>query len=87
MCSSDLQGEVPDEVSVIGEVLLDNLPPRAKGTPIRVIYHYTKDKILAVDVIDVETSMMQKGTVTLQGSMTEEEKQAAMAQHQNLTMG
>ena len=50
------KGDVRDKVSVIGKVLLDNLPPRPKGTHLRVIYTYNRDKTLDVEVIDVETS-------------------------------
>ena len=71
------KGDVRDKVSVIGKVLLDNLPPRPKGTHLRVIYTYNRDKTLDVEVIDVETSKKQEGKVILEGSMTDEEKKAS----------
>lgn len=68
------QGTIRDEVSIVGELLLENLPPRRKGTPIKVIYTYNRDKTLDVEVIDVETSKKGQGRVALEGAMTEEEK-------------
>ena len=70
-------GDVRDEVSVIGEVILDNLPPRPKGTSLNVIYTYNRDKTLDVEVVDIETEKRQQGKVVLSGSMTDEEKKAA----------
>jgi len=70
-------GYARDEVCVIGETLLENLPPRPKGTPIQVTYTYNRDKTLDIEVIDVETSKKQEGKVVLAGSMTDEEKKAS----------
>ena len=57
------------EVTVIGEVVLDNLPPRVRGTPIEVVYRYTENQILEVDVIDVETRAVRKAKLNLKGSL------------------
>jgi molecular chaperone DnaK len=71
------KGNVRDEVSVVGELLLEKLPPRRKGTPIKVIYIYNRDKTLDIEVIDVETGKKGQGKVALGGGMTEEEMRRA----------
>ncbi|MDQ1252236.1 MAG: molecular chaperone DnaK [Euryarchaeota archaeon] len=68
------KGELKSEVCPVGELVLKDLPPRPKGTPIKVIYTYNRDKTLDVEVIDVETGKKGQGRVTLEGSMTDEEK-------------
>jgi molecular chaperone DnaK len=67
------KGENKDEVAVIGEVRLEDLPPRPKGTPIKVIFTYNENKTLDVEVIDIETGKKNKGRIALEGAMTEEE--------------
>ncbi len=62
-------GAVRDEVEVIGEVVLENLPPRPRGTPIEVIYRYTVNQILEVDVLDVETKAVRKARMDLKGGL------------------
>ncbi|MCP4809732.1 MAG: Hsp70 family protein [Proteobacteria bacterium] len=57
------------EVTVIGEVILENLPPRVRGTPIDVIYRYTENQILEVHVIDVETRALRRARLNLKGSL------------------
>jgi len=68
------RGHIRDDVRVIGNVILENLPPRQKGTPIKVIYTYNKDKTLDIEVIDIDTGQNQEGKVVLEGSTPEEEK-------------
>lgn len=67
-------GENRDEVVVIGEVILDHLPPRPRGTPIEVVYRYTVNQILEVDVTDVETRQMRRARINLRGSINEDQK-------------
>lgn len=62
-------GRSRDEVTVIGEVILDNLPPRAKGTPLEVLYRYNVNQILEVYVIDVESGTRQQAQINLKGSL------------------
>jgi molecular chaperone DnaK len=57
------------EVTVIGEVVLENLPPRLRGTPIDVIYRYTENQLLEVHVIDVETRALRRARLNLKGSL------------------
>jgi len=71
------KGQVRDKVKVIGEVVLDNLPPRPEGTPIKVFFTYNRDKTLDVEVIDIETGKKEDKRVVLEGSMTDEEKRAS----------
>ncbi|MCB9743038.1 MAG: Hsp70 family protein [Alphaproteobacteria bacterium] len=63
------EGGERHEVTVIGEVILDNLPPRVRGTPIDVVYRYTENNILEVDVIDVETRAVRRAKLNLRGSL------------------
>ncbi len=72
-------GEDRAEVTVIGEVILDNLPPRPRGTAIEVVYRYTINQILEVDVTDLETREAQRATIHLRGSLPSEELDAARA--------
>jgi molecular chaperone DnaK len=62
-------GRTRDDVTVIGEVILDNLPPRAKGTPLEVLYRYNVNQMLEVYIIDVESGTEQKAKINLRGSL------------------
>jgi len=62
-------GKSRHEVTVIGEVILEKLPPRVRGTPIDVIYRYTENQILEVHVIDVETRALRRARLNLKGSL------------------
>ncbi|MCB9778358.1 MAG: Hsp70 family protein [Alphaproteobacteria bacterium] len=66
------EGQSRDEVKVIGEVILDNLPPRPRGTVIDVIYRYGVNQILEVDVIDVETRATRRARINLKGGLSEQ---------------
>ncbi len=70
-------GEARDEVVVIGQVVLSDLPPRARGTPIDVVYRYNEDQILEIDVVDVETSAIHSAQVNLTGALDSEAMAAA----------
>ncbi len=63
-------GASRDEVHVIGEVILENLPPRARGTPIDVVYRYTVNQILEVDVTDVESGVTRRASIVLKGGLS-----------------
>ncbi len=65
-------GSSRDEVKVVGEVILENLPPRPRGTAIDVIYRYNVNQILEVDVIDVETKVTRRARMDLKGGLTKE---------------
>ncbi len=67
------KGDFKDEVAVIGEVVLEDLPPRPKDTPIKVIFTFNENKTLDVEVIDVQTGKKNKGKIALEGAMSEEE--------------
>jgi molecular chaperone DnaK len=58
-----------DEVKVIGEVVLDDLPPRPKGTPIEVVYRYGLNQILEIDIVDVETRRVRRARMDLKGGL------------------
>jgi len=70
-------GETRDEVMVVGEVTLDNLPPRPRGTPIEVVYRYTVNGILEVDVTDVASRTTRRANIHLRGGMDADALQAA----------
>lgn len=70
-------GSSRDEVTVIGEVILDNLPPRPRGTPIEVVYRYTVNQILEVDVTDVETRVSRRARIVLKGALSPDGFEAA----------
>jgi molecular chaperone DnaK len=72
-------GDSRDEVMVIGDVILDRLPPRPRGTPIDVIYRYNTDQILEVDIIDVETCAQRSATISIKGSLSRERIERARA--------
>jgi len=63
------QGETRSEVTVIGEVVLENLPPRPRGTPIDVMYRYTENQLLEIHVVDVETRARRRARLNLKGSL------------------
>ena len=71
-------GSSRDEVKVVGEVILENLPPRPRGTAIDVIYRYNVNQILEVDVIDVETKVTRRARMDLKGGLTKEGLREAM---------
>jgi molecular chaperone DnaK (HSP70) len=73
-------GSQPEDVRVIGQVILANLPPRPRGTPIDVIYRYTVDARLEVDVLDVETGAMRQAEVRLTGGIEASSLEAARQQ-------
>ena len=60
--------------------MLDKLPPRVRGTPIDVIYRYTENQILEVDVIDVETRAVRQARLNLQGSLDRKRMERARSQ-------
>lgn len=70
-------GKTRDEVTVIGELVLDNLPPRAKGTPLEVLYRYDINQMLEVFVIDVETGSRTQAHISLKGSLKKSRLQQA----------
>jgi molecular chaperone DnaK len=73
-------GSNRDEVFVVGAIVLEDLPPRPRGTPIDVIYRYNVNQILEVDVVDVETRTVQTAKLHLLGElldMDEAEEQVA----------
>jgi len=56
------RGRLRDEVQVIGELILDNLPPRKQGTPVEVVFRYDINQLLDVCAIDVETGSRRHAT-------------------------
>jgi len=75
------EGEDPNEINIIANIFLDNLPPRRKGSPIKLKYNYTKNKILEIEVVDVETGKSKRGEVILQGTSTDGELQESIRHH------
>ena len=63
-------GNKRDEVKVVGEVILENLPARSKGSPLEVLYRYNVNQILEVYIIDVETGTRHHAKINLKGSLS-----------------
>jgi len=61
--------ERDSEGDIIGTLSLTDLPSRPRGTPIDVVYRYDNDRILQVDIIDVETGVGNKSTLDLTGAL------------------
>jgi molecular chaperone DnaK len=62
-------GNNRDEVFVVGQIVLEDLPPRPRGTPIDVTYRYNVNQILEVDVVDVETETVRSARLHLLGEL------------------
>ena len=62
-------GDTRAEVTVIGTVVLEDLPPRPRGTPIDVIYRYAHDGTLEVAVVDVQTAAETRARIELHGQL------------------
>ena len=62
-------GSSRDEIKIIGEVVLEDLPPRPKGTPIEVVYRYGVNQILEIDIVDVQTRRVRRARMDLKGSL------------------
>jgi molecular chaperone DnaK len=67
------QGSNRDEVFVVGQIILEDLPPRPRGTPIDVVYRYNMNQILEVDVVDVETQTTRSARLHLLGELLDME--------------
>jgi molecular chaperone DnaK (HSP70) len=70
----------------IREVELTGLPPRPRGTPIEVIYSYSIDQILGVQVVDVETGVSRNVEIRFQGGLSPENLAAARGRNQAMTV-
>ncbi len=66
-----------EEVAVIGKVEITGLPPRPRGTPIEVVYSYTMDQVLKVEVVDVQTGVSRRVDLRFQGGMTTDQLREA----------
>jgi molecular chaperone DnaK len=62
-------GTSREEVFVVGQIVLEDLPPRPRGTPIDVTYRYNVNQILEVDVVDVETDTVRSARLHLLGEL------------------
>ncbi len=79
-------GSQRDEVVVIGKVELTGLPPRPRGTPIEVIYHYNIDQILGVEVVDVQSGISRAVEIRFQGGLTREQVDAARGRNRVMSV-
>ena len=70
-------GAARDDVKVIGEVILEDLPPRPKGTPIDVVYRYGVNQILEIDIVDVQTRRVRRARMDLKGALEATDLQSA----------
>jgi molecular chaperone DnaK len=65
-------GTTRDAVKVIGEVVLEDLPPRPRGTPIQVVYRYNINQMLEIDIVDVTTGSIRRARMNLRGGLGEQ---------------
>ena len=71
-------GRTREEVKVIGDVVLEDLPPRPRGTPIQVIYRYGLNQILEIDILDPDRpGHVRRARIDLRGSLTGPDLEAA----------
>lgn len=63
------EGRTRDEVKVIGQVVLEDLPPRPKGTPIKVAYRYGVNQILEIDIVDLDSGKVRRARMDLRGGL------------------
>ena len=62
-------GTTRADVKVIGEVVLEDLPPRPRGTPIQVVYRYNLNQMLEIDIVDVTTGNVRRARMNLRGGL------------------
>lgn len=74
-------GNRREDIKVIGEVILEDLPPRPKGTPIEVVYRYGLNQILEIDIVDVQTRRVRRARMDLKGAL---ERQALEKARENV---
>lgn len=66
-----------EDVKVIGEVVLEDLPPRPKGTPIEVVYRYGLNQILEIDIVDLQTRRVRRARMDLKGALDPQDLDSA----------
>ena len=79
------EGIKPEEVNIIGEIILEDLPPRSKGSRIKLKFNYNENKILEIEVVDIETGKNTRGKVVLKGGLSENEIKESKKHHDGLT--
>lgn len=77
-------GTTRQDVHVVGTVELEGLPPRPKGTPIEVRYHYDLDQTLRVEVLDVSTGRTREARLHFRGSLAPDALAAARQSAQRM---
>ena len=67
-----LEGENPDPDANarIGEAVISGLPPRPKGSPVEVAYHYDRDGRIHVYARDVRSGKSVRTVLERTGAMT-----------------
>jgi len=72
------KGVQRSQVAVIGTLVMDNLPPRPRGTPIDVVYRYNASQVLEIDLVDVETGQCRALHLQLAGALDPQERAEAI---------
>jgi molecular chaperone DnaK len=80
-------GAERSEVRVIGDVSLQRLPPRPRGTPIDVTWHLGEDRVLKIEVTDLETGKLGRSEITFRGALSGAERTAAAERASRLQVG
>ncbi len=63
----------PEECRILGEVVIDQLPPLPKGSPIEVTLKFNENKILEVVGRDVTTGRIARAEINHPGGLSAEE--------------
>jgi len=66
-----------DENVILGDMVLEGLPPRPRGAQIEVTFHIDANGILNIRALDQSTGQEQRASLNLLGAQTDEEVAAA----------
>jgi molecular chaperone DnaK (HSP70) len=80
-------GAERNAVRVIGDVTLERLPPRPRGTPIDVTWQLGEDRVLKIEVTDLETGKLGRSEISFRGALTGAERTAAAERARRLQVG
>ena len=84
-----LEGENPDpDMNMrIGEAVITGLPPRPKGAPVEVAYHYDRDGRIHVYARDVQSGRSVRTVLQREGALTQGQHQQYMRAAQGQRRG
>lgn len=80
------ESEAVEDAKIIGECLLDGLPPRPKGQEVEVSYHYNENGMLEVNARDTATGINAKTTIDRKSGLTQEQVKQETQYLQNISV-